>query len=658
MRFILNGTSGADTIRGGTGNDFISGLGGADSLVGGAGDDVFAFASAKTLAAAVAVDGGMGDDTLQVDAGGRTQIDLSRVFNIEALHLRGTEVQRVTFLEGTEAAFTQGTIRVTTSLASGLVMDGRAIGPGGRLVVTGTAHADTVVGTSSADTLAGAGGGDVLEGGDGNDLFLFGSIAALAEVASVLGDGGQDTLRVTGTATGALSFAPIEGIEHLQLAGGGINALVLGAGAGAAFTDSIVRISATAGRGLILDATALLPDDLLLALGTTYADTIQGGAGADTIMGRGGADALHGNGGDDVFIVQSLDHVRRAVRIDGGEGHDTLRIEGVVPSALNTGALQNMEAIEIVGGGAASLKLDANLASGFSDGAVLVDATAASSLVLDGRAVSAAASLTVLGTAGDDQFLAGASSDVFTGGAGNDTFVFRRNTGSDVITDFTPHGVAAPAITTLDFEEAWGYRNIPIPADYEGFEWTGFYPVDNFNGITMPGVSSGSYAASIGVFSEGNTTMVRATVARDTPFDVTSFTLGALYNLLSDYQFVVEVTAFNAQGNQIGTITAMRDFGPHSFSPDWQDVSELTFYLRQGGAALDQLVVQDSGPPVEVTNDRIHLRGFTQAQVEQVLANAGQVNNDTYLFLNSQGSQIVLQGVQADQLSLTDFIWG
>jgi len=105
--------------------------------------------------------------------------------------------------------------------------------------------------------------------------------------------------------------------------------------------------------------------------GTTGANQLVGGLGNDTLVGGGGADVLYGGAGNDVMQLNADNLAKLALngtsqniaRIDGGNGIDTLRIDGaglVLDLANVRGeALQNMERIDLTGTGVNTLQLNA-----------------------------------------------------------------------------------------------------------------------------------------------------------------------------------------------------------------------------------------------------------------------------------------------------------
>ncbi|RAK58132.1 Calx-beta domain-containing protein [Phenylobacterium deserti] len=106
--------------------------------------------------------------------------------------------------------------------------------------------------------------------------------------------------------SGQVSFAPGESSQVITLNVAGDTAFEPDEG----FT---VTLSNASGVTAITQATAtgsIINDEAFVLMGTSGADTLNGGAAADTIQGVGGNDKIFGNAGDDV--------------LDGGEGADTV----------------------------------------------------------------------------------------------------------------------------------------------------------------------------------------------------------------------------------------------------------------------------------------------------------------------------------------------
>jgi Ca2+-binding RTX toxin-like protein len=177
----------------------------------------------------------------------------------------------------------------------------------------------------------------------------------------------------------------------------------------------------------------------LITNGTNFNDTLFGTAYADEIHGRNGADVLFGYGGDDLLFGEmgndTLIGGAGADLLDGGEGFDTASYASSTSSvyvnlAANTGAYGDAQgdtfnSIEKVIGSNYTDVLVAN------DAGVVFEGGAGHDYLTGGAGVD-----NLIGGAGDDTLQGGDNLDVLTGGSGADHFVFTRNDGPDVITDF------------------------------------------------------------------------------------------------------------------------------------------------------------------------------------------------------------------------------
>ena len=170
---------------------------------------------------------------------------------------------------------------------------------------------------------------------------------------------------------------------------------------GLRFGDDMVLGTDFSDTGLTLTAlqasvenTGGSGDDTLT--GGLGADVMVGNDGDDIIVGGGGADHLYGDAGDDLLVVGGAEFAR----VDGGEGNDTLAIDGDLDLGMIRGdQIEGIEEIDFTGAGNNLLVLDAENVKAFTDG---INTKA------DNAALHAKNSLVVTGNAGDtvdlDQF--------------------------------------------------------------------------------------------------------------------------------------------------------------------------------------------------------------------------------------------------------------
>lgn len=108
-------------------------------------------------------------------------------------------------------------------------------------------------------------------------------------------------------------------------------------------------------------------DDTLT--GTSGNNQMLGGQGNDTLSGSGGADVLYGGAGNDTMVLNasnvsafaSASSSQSVMRVDGGTGLDTLRLDGtgitLDLTAITHADLASTEAIDITGSGNNTLRL-------------------------------------------------------------------------------------------------------------------------------------------------------------------------------------------------------------------------------------------------------------------------------------------------------------
>jgi Ca2+-binding RTX toxin-like protein len=177
----LYGTSGADTLTGGAGNDYLNGLGGADQL-----------------------GGGQGDDTYVVDNAADAIVELPT---------EGFDIVHASVSYVLPANVEELILDAPLSVHPGAALSPNSVGAG--INGTGNALDNILIGNSQANTLTGAAGNDILDGREGNDKLLGG----IGSDTYVLGRGyGHDTIVENDATAGnwdVASFGP--GISADQL---------------------------------------------------------------------------------------------------------------------------------------------------------------------------------------------------------------------------------------------------------------------------------------------------------------------------------------------------------------------------------------------------------------------------------------------------------
>ncbi|MGZ3216007.1 calcium-binding protein [Paracoccus sp. T5] len=261
----LNGGSVADTIFGLGGNDTIDGRGGADRMHGGVGNDVYWVDNSADQTLELA---GEGHDTVHAT------INWTLADNLEDLYLR-------------TAANSSGT---------GNALDNRIHGNSGHNVIFGKGGNDMLVGKEGNDTLFGGIGNDALMGGGGNDVYW---VDSSADRAVELANEGHDIVH------SRTDWTLADNLEDLCL-----RTAANSSGTGNALDN---RIYGNSGHNVIS--------------GMAGNDVLVGREGNDTLIGGGGNDTLRGGAGNDVYRFSAGDG-RDVITDFGAKEKEVLDIRG------------------------------------------------------------------------------------------------------------------------------------------------------------------------------------------------------------------------------------------------------------------------------------------------------------------------------------------
>lgn len=304
--FVVDTGAGNDTLTDGAGNDWLAGGAGDDILQAGTGSDTLSGGDGNDLLIRGGTDandvlnvlnGGAGDDTIQLQDGINVNDQIDGGDGIDTLEVLPGDNRNLTVNMGV-GNVVDGTIgtqefinieNITTGGGNDTIYGGV-----GNNVLDGGAGNDLIVGGGGADWIIGGTGNDVLVGGNnGNSLPASGDQAATGN-DTLDGGAGNDTLfGNTGSDT---------------LLGGADNDSLLGEWG----NDS-------------LD-------------GGTGNDTLNGGELNDTLSGGAGNDLLTGGNGNDLFLYNS------------GDGLDTISdFNAGTTGTLNDGTSSNNDFIDLSG---------------------------------------------------------------------------------------------------------------------------------------------------------------------------------------------------------------------------------------------------------------------------------------------------------------------
>jgi len=298
--------------------------GGVLTLKGGAGNDLFAFTGgivtttdlASALNASSVINGGAGDNTIELQAGANAAIG-PKVSNIQTVKILPASLSA----KDDEAI----TTLVMTNSQS-MTIDAAALGARNSLQIelSGTART-TAIGGAGADLFVAGVRAATMEGGVGNDKFEFLSYADFLGGTDVVNGGaGQNTVYFyspetssakTITATGMTSFRDIENFDFVAPDSHSNAETRLTIDNSFYEANKVRAVTMTAQYvGLDLNASAVTnmsfhidgPQDLFdtdMDVSTgSGSDTLVGGDGNDILNAGAGVNTLTGGGGDNTFV--------------------------------------------------------------------------------------------------------------------------------------------------------------------------------------------------------------------------------------------------------------------------------------------------------------------------------------------------------------------
>lgn len=437
--FIQNTTLRGAIIYGGAGNDVIRGTG-----------------DHALYPTSFVVDGGAGADTIDLgDAGGstvvydaedrRAVVRSGRLIVDEAITIDLTKTGDQTsgdacLMRGftdVDASASQAAVVLTASAAD-MLLGGAAddVITGGRFI-RGGRGADTMTGTTDFN-------GTTFAIGDGE--FVVGE--------KILGLTRNDTLNIAGSAD--LTRGEVTGIRYMTIAPGADGRPAVVTMSGAQISDlfyltgsGTLKVGVGADHHLSVNPTFNKTDVVISIQGTRGRDTIQSAADA-TVHGGSGDDLIeslgtvYGDAGDDRIIYSSRGGGYTHL-IDGGTGKDTLIADSYGLQTLRLGAadqaldryviVRNMENVDYT---TCVSRLDCvgSAANNILTGSGKDDRIRGAAG--DDTVTGYYGEDTLIGGDGKDTLVGGYGDDALTGGAGADRFVWKNESGTDRVTDFTP----------------------------------------------------------------------------------------------------------------------------------------------------------------------------------------------------------------------------
>ncbi len=436
----ITGNASANHLGGEDGNDWLEAIGGNDILEGGYGDDTLI--ATREGISSDKLFGGAGNDQLVTNKSGAL-LDGGEGddrFNVSHFaNLVGTVV--IEGGAGNDTLDMRGAYGPIADLTINLATQGRQdVGQGQFLDIKGVENIlggsgnDRLTGDAGDNLLAGGAGDDVLDGGAGVDIASYDDynfqtavkVDLRNAVQTELGGRGTDTLisieGVRGTAYDDTLIGNDK--DNLFIGGKGLNHIDGGAG-----NDTIsyidVEKESDGLNGVLFvnlrDGNALNyhSQDILTSIenvvgsnftdhitGSAQVNILDGGLGDDNLLAVGDGDSLFGGAGND-WLEQ--DRESSSVFMDGGAGNDRLILNSLTPKAVVIGG-DGVDTIVFNGS-------DLDTVKGITYSLAV---KTAQDVTGHGSSVTATGFENIVGSQGDDHLYGDDGDNVIAGGLGAD----------------------------------------------------------------------------------------------------------------------------------------------------------------------------------------------------------------------------------------------
>lgn len=272
-----------------------------DSLVGTSGDDVFRATTAGDMNDFDTVDGGAGNDTLEVYTDDALKGTFTNIENLVIVDATKANKDQEIDLSSFSGSFTlkggsDTAVTVTNVAGQKLVLDG---------VTSGTTLTAKMDGTQTSVKLVNEGSTNATFQAEGDKLA---SMDLTTNANTTLADGNGNTVKnvaITALADATITLTDLTNLENVTVAGAGAVGLTV--------AGSVKTVDATANAG-----------GVTVDLSSANEAAFTGGAGKDSIIVSGSKAAHDLGAGDDTLTFSGA--LGEKGTVEGGEGTDTISV--------------------------------------------------------------------------------------------------------------------------------------------------------------------------------------------------------------------------------------------------------------------------------------------------------------------------------------------